>query len=191
MDVLEAFSRVPGRIFLDTCTVNFILDNDEPIFEGVKPSNDLNRRDLKDLRSLYNFFLIGERAHWQLAVSPFTYKEIMCTPDSRRKHHLTDWFNQIWEHWQAVIEENDDLPSFREAEKIRIGLLSSTVLAPLPDVEDRLLLCDAIVYHCDCFCTRDYHTVLKYRNQLTALPIQILSPTELWERIRPFASLWA
>ena len=97
---------------------------------------------------------------------------------------------EVWDYWITIIEENNDLPSFVEAEKTKIKLLSSGILDIIPDIEDRLLICDAVVYKCDCFCTRDYKTILKHRNRLSSIPIKIISPKEWWNLIRPYAGLW-
>lgn len=91
---------------------------------------------------------------------------------------------------KPTYEENNDLPSFVEAERIRVQLLASRVIDVLPDLEDRLLICDAVVHRCDCFCTRDWGTILKHRHALRELPIQIITPTEWWALIEPYAPLW-
>lgn len=72
-----------------------------------------------------------------------------------------------------------------------IGMLASEVLDTLPGIEDRILICDAVVYRCDCFCTGDWNTILKYRDTLKTLPIKIVTPTEWWKLIEPYARLWA
>ena len=74
---------------------------------------------------------------------------------------------------------------------VRGRTLASGFLALLPDVADRVLICDALVYRCDLFCTKDWGTILKYRTELEGLPIEIVTPTEWWEKIRPHAALWA
>ena len=84
----------------------------------------------------------------------------------------------------------DNLPSFFEAEETRLKLLTSGVLDILPDVADRLLICDAVVYNCDCFCTCDRRTILKHRDALTDLPIKIITPAEWWSEIKPWAAIW-
>jgi hypothetical protein len=76
----------------------------------------------------------------------------------------------------------NNLPSFIEAEETRIQILSSGILDVLPDVADRVLLCDAVVYRCDCFCTFDKKTILKHREILKALPVEIMTPSEWWEK---------
>ena len=184
------FKEIPGRAFIDTSSLNFILEFGDCIFDGVKPSHNLNERIIADIEAFYFIFLSGKRATWQLAVSPFTYKEVIETQDIIKRHYLENWFMEVWNYWLGIINENNDLPSFIEAEHTRIHLLTSDVLNVLIDIEDRLLICDAIVYKCDCFCTRDWNTILRKRDQLKSLPIKIVTPTDWWATIKPYAGLW-
>lgn len=181
---------VPGRVFLDTCVVNFILDHGEQIHEGVPPPPDTNDRVVQDIDALYNIFLVGQRAMWQFAISPHTYQEIAETQDSKRLYQLESWFSNLWQYWRDIIHQDDDLPSFIEAEDTRMRLLSSGALTSLPDLGDRVLVCDAVAYRCELFCTRDWTTILKHRAQLKNLPLEIVTPKEWWSKIRPFAALW-
>ncbi len=182
---------IPGRAFLDTSTLNFILDNGEYIFDATTPPSSLSKRQLQDIDAFYNIFLTGKRASWQLAISTFTYKEVISTQDTNKRYYLENWFQEVWHYWLGILEQANDLPSFIEAEHRRIELLSSGILDVLPDIEDRILMCDAIVYRCDCFCTRDWKTILKHRHILKGLPIKILTPIEWWKLIEPYAGLWA
>jgi len=184
------FEKLPGRAFLDTSSLNFILEYGECIFDRVAPHEALNKRITNDIDAFYNIFFTGKRATWQLAISPFTYKEVISTRDSKKRHYLENWFMDVWNYWLKILEESNDLPSFIEAEHIKIELLSSGILDVLPDIEDRMLICDAVAYRCDCFCTRDWQTLLKYREYLVSLPVKILTPTEWWNLIRPYAALW-
>ena len=80
--------EIPGRAFLDTSTLNFILENGDYIFNGVSPPNSLRTRQFQDINAFFNIFLTGKRASWQLAVSPFTYKEVINTQDETKRHYL-------------------------------------------------------------------------------------------------------
>ncbi|HEC78698.1 MAG TPA: hypothetical protein ENI34_06100 [candidate division WOR-3 bacterium] len=184
------FEEIPGRVFLDTSSLNFILEYGEHIFDGMSSPTTLSKRIINDIEAFYNIFLTGKRASWQLAISPFTYKEIIETQDATKKYYLENWFMDVWHCWLNILDQNDDLPSFLEAEHARIKLLSSGILNILPDIEDRILICDAVVYRCDCFCTRDWRTILKYRDYLKSLPIKILTPSEWWDLIKSYAGLW-
>lgn len=182
--------NIPGRVFLDTSVVNFILDYGEQIHDNAAHPEGTSERDGRDIDALYNIFLTGARASWQLAISPYTYAEVIRTNDSLRRHYLESWFFEIWQYWWNILQQSNDLPSLLEAETQRVSLLASGHLDPLPDLEDRLLLCDAIVYRCDLFCTRDRKTILNRRLDLKPFPIEIVSPHEWWLRIRPYAGLW-
>ena len=70
---------IPGRVFLDTNVVNFILDYGEQIHDGVPLPRHLSDNASKDVLGLYNLFLTGQRASWQLAISARTYEEISHT----------------------------------------------------------------------------------------------------------------
>jgi hypothetical protein len=187
---VDVEAKIPGRVFLDTCVVNFMLDYGQQIHDGASlPS--LGPREVADVEALRELLLIGQRAMWQLAISPYTYSEIIRTQDMERLRQLDLWFQELWQYWRSTVEQSNNLPSFIEAEEIRVRTLASGYLAILPDVADRVLICDALVYRCDLFCTRDRSTIVKYRAELRGLPIEIVTPAEWWARIRPHAGLWA
>lgn len=186
-----AFTDIPGRAFLDTCVVNFMLDYGAQIHDGELYPDNLSDRIISDIEALRDIYLTGQRASWQLAISHLTYEEVISTNNPNRRYYLENWFSDIWHYWQEIITPANDLPTDNEAEAIKRNLLNSELLQILPDISDRFLICDAIVYHCDCFCTRDWGTILKYRDALEDLPITILTPTEWWNSIAPYANLWA
>jgi len=181
---------VPGRIFLDTCVVNFMLDYGEQIHDGTPIPTDTSNHITRDIEAMYNIMFVGQRAMWQLAISPHTYQEIAATSDEVRRYQLETWFSDLWQYWQGIIHAADDLPSFVEAEDIRVRLLASGSLDVLSDMSDRVLVCDAVVYRCGLFCTRDWTTILKHRDGLKGLPLSIVTPAEWWAKIQPYASLW-
>lgn len=166
------------------------MDHTDIIHEGVKCSPDTRSRvglDIEALRALYE---TGQRAHWQLAISPLTYLEVMATRDDCRRTELADWFFEVWEYWREFLIRDNSLPTFAEAEQISLQILSSDGLRELPGPNDRALLCDAILYGCDAFCTRDWSTILRHRKQLTHLPISILTPVEWWNKVAPWSAIW-
>ena len=181
---------VPRRVFLDTCVVNFMLDHGEQIYDGGSIPADANQRVARDIEAMSDIMFVGKRAMWQLAISPHTYQEIAATRDGGRRHRLDYWFEDLWQYWLGIIHENDDLPSFVEAEDTRVRLLGSGILDVLSDMADRVLVCDAVVYRCDVFCTRDWATILKHRDHLSELPLRIVTPVEWWSSIQPYARLW-
>ena len=172
-----------GRAFLDTNLINFILDHGEHIHDGVPVPEHYNSRVRSDIDVLYNIFLTGSRAMWQFAVSPSAYDEITRTRNPERQHQLGHWFFDLWDYWQSIVQQSDDLvPTFLN-ECRKIDRYFSEELDILDDDNDRILIVEAIVYRCGVFCTRDWHTILKHRERLQSLPIQILTPTEWWNQL--------
>ncbi len=187
---MSSFESIPGRVFLDTCVVNLILDYGEQIHENAPISDELPPRLRGDVGALAGIFLTGQRAFWQFAISPVTYREVTATSDPTRAFQLESWLFEIWHYWREFLHGASDLPSFAEAEEQRLELLSSGVLDSLPDVSDRVLICDAVAYRCDAFCTRDWSTILKHRQHLASLPLKIITPAEWCAEIRPWAAIW-
>ena len=75
----------PERIFFDTCIINFIADHHDVIFLGTKPSDSCTPEDIKDLAGLQRILGVRSGTNYHIAVSPFTYAEVMDTPDQARK----------------------------------------------------------------------------------------------------------
>jgi hypothetical protein len=187
---VSSFEKIPGRVFLDTCVVNLALDYGEQLHDGIPVPEGLAPRLTRDIEALCGIFDTGQRAFWQFAISPYTYREVTTTTDPSRCYELERWFFEIWHYWREFFHSADDLPSFTEAEETRLSLLASGVLDILPDIADRLLICDAVVYNCDAFCTRDWRTILKHRGSLKDLPLRIITPDEWWSEIKPWAAVW-
>lgn len=186
----DSFFQIPRRVFLDTNIVNFTLDFGDQIHECADIPDDIDDRTRENIQGLCGIFDTGQRAFWQFAISSLTYREIIATRNLKRRHHLESWFVELWNHWNEMVNSMDNLPSFFEANETRLNIISSGLLDILPDDADRLLICDAIIYNCDCFCTCDYHTIIKYRDSLSDLPLKILTPAEWWKEIKPWAATW-
>jgi hypothetical protein len=187
---MSGISNLPRRTFLDTNVVNFILDFGPQIFDGETMPEELGQREISDIKSFILIFQTGQRALWEMAVSPFTFGEIIATNNPVRRTFLERWFFEMWNYWRGIINTNEDLPDFHSAEDIRVELLASSNLRKFPDIHDRILICDAIVYNCDAFCTRDFNTIIRYRETLRDFPIRVITPSEWGNLIKPWANLF-
>jgi hypothetical protein len=66
------------------------------------------------------------------------HSEVARTLDVARRGHLHMWFQELWEYWRSTLEKNNNLPSFIEAEDVRVRTLTSEYLSSLPDVAELL-----------------------------------------------------
>ena len=180
---------IPGRVLLDTNVVNFILDWGEVIHDGGEIPAHVSDRDAEDILALRDFWLTGQRASWQLAISPRTYDEIAATSNLARRAALERWFGELWLYWREFFDSSQLSDS--DAESLARRLVPSEILAVLPDPPDRELLAHAIAYQCDAMCTRDRKTILRHRDKLKIVPVRILTPTEWWRLVSAHAGLWA
>jgi hypothetical protein len=179
---------IPGRFLFDTNVVNLVLDFGEFIVDGGEFPDDQPPALTADLIALKGIFSTGQRAAWQIAISPITYAEIARTAGDLRRRSLNNWFNELWLYWREIFNEeglSDDAATSSERQ-----ILQSGSLATLPDDADCALIAHAIAYECDAFCTRDQKTILRHRHKLVGLPLKIVSPAELWLEIKPYAAMW-
>ena len=187
------FEKIPERVFLDTTVVNDLLDFGEQIFDGMAMPPNLSRRRTIDLIALTNIWLTGSRANWQTVISSYTLQEVQRTRDPTKRFRLEQWYCELWGYWTEVwdaVHPEISLPSESDLQDIRRRLVHSKFLAILPDESDRILICDALAYQCDTFCTRDWSTILRHRDKLSLLGLRIISPSEWWAIIRPYAPIW-
>src|SRR5712691_5200144 len=178
---------IPGRVLLDTNVVNFILDWGEAIHDGGEIPAHVSDCDAEDILALRGIWRTGQRASWQLAISPRTYHEIAATTDPARRAALEGWFGELWLYWREFFGLSQ-LSDF-DADSLARRLVPSEILAALPDRSDRELLVHAIAYECEAMCTRDHKTILRHRDKLKLVPVRILTPTEWWAAISDYAGL--
>lgn len=186
--LLNRAMDVPGRVLLDTNVVNFMLDWGEVIYDGGKVPESVPEHEVADILALRGIFLTGQRACWQTAISPATYREIVATTDAKRRKALTGWFGEFWVYWRVTFEEESLSDS--HARELARKLNAAYLLDALPDASDRELVAHAIAYGCDAFCTRDRRTIVRYRDKLRLVPVRIFTPAEWWTQLAPHAGLW-
>ncbi len=63
-------------------------------------------------------------------------------------------------------------------------------LAEVLDASDRQLYLQAVALGCDTFLTTDYRTIVKRRDDLPRYGTRIMTPSEWWQQMRPWAGLY-
>jgi hypothetical protein len=181
------FEQIPRRIFLDTNVVDCLVKWGECVFDQQEPPADIPATLALDITSLTNILLAGRHTYWNIVISPKTIDELSETPDADLCNHLVHYGSEIG-HYAAAngLTEEDH----RYARELARKLIDSSFLSALPHASDRELISHAIALECDTFCTRDIRSIHRRRHQLRQIPLRILTPTEWWHHIRPWAALW-
>jgi hypothetical protein len=77
----DSYFAIPRRVFLDTSVVNLALDYGGQIHNGEEIPEGIPHRVREDIDALIGIFATGQRAFWQMAISPQTYREVTNTSD--------------------------------------------------------------------------------------------------------------
>lgn len=172
---------MPRRVFLDTNVVNLLVQHSDQIFEQALVSDTLDATTAHDVEALMHVFHVGSRAPWDILASRKVLDEIGATPDADLKHELLEYAMNL------VGPPNED-SAF--ATGLGRRMVDAPFAAALRDAGDRELVGNAVGFQCDVFCTCDRRTIVRKRNQVTQLPLRILTPVEWWAHVKPWAGLW-
>jgi predicted nucleic acid-binding protein len=196
---LERFLSLPGRLLLDTCTLNMIQDEGAYIFEGGIPEGITEMEIPQDLKALRYIFQVNERASFQFLVSSLTFAELTNAKDIIQNQWRIQWALDVLNTWLIVLQETGDRVAEGGTVRHRFKLTEQlqeleSRLMSIPDFRrdplDRLLLIQYKMGNCDAFLTIDRNTIWRHRDWLLNEGIRILSPSEFWELLKPYAAIW-
>ncbi len=194
-----SFLTIPGRLLLDTCVLNTIQDESAYIFEGEIPSGMTDAEIPEDLKALRYIFQVNERAAFQFLVSPLTFAELANAKDIISNQRRIQWALDVLDVWLIVLEETEDRVKEGGTVRHRFKLTQElqdleSCLMTNPDFRrdpfDRLLLIQYKMGNCDAFLTMDRNTIWRHKEWLLDKGIKVLSPSDFWLALEPYAALW-
>jgi hypothetical protein len=191
---------VPGRLLLDTCILNRLYDEGGYIFDGAPAIGTESEEEVEpDLRALRAIFLVNQRADFQLLISPLTVAEVANTQQFSDRSRRLGWVLEVLDHWLIMLDETGSRVAAGGSVRHRFKLTPElqafeSALLEIPDFRrdpfDRVLLIQYKMGDCDAFLTTDRDTIWRHRVILRELGVCVLTPSEYWELLRPWAALW-
>ena len=182
--MVSAWTSLPRRIYLDTCTLQAIDNYAGVIWEGesfvpVGPAHataDFER----EIEALRMIFLVNERAMFEFVVTPATLQEV----NGRNDRRYVRWVNDVRDTW-LVQSAGEEIPPWgRKFDQPTFGMISK---------KDRILLQDALDLRCDAFLTMEKERKLPaaadHVERNTGL--RIMRPTTYWGLLDPWAKLYS
>lgn len=136
------------------------------------------------LSVIRNIFSVTQRAYdWQFIISDASQKEV----NARGNASYSSWVEEVRANSDYLLQiEEQAYPTHRHAELVlewkRIGYLGDG---------DRQLLADALRFGCDAFLTDDRRLARNAAHIKKQIEIEVMTPEEYWERLRPWAALFA
>jgi hypothetical protein len=189
---------LPGRLLLDTCVLNRIFDEGAYIFDGELPGGSNGNVD-HDNEALRAIFAVHERAQFELLVSPLTVSEVANIQDFRDREIRLRWLLDMLDHWLIMLNERQARVvqggTVRHRFKLTPDLQAfEAALMELPDFRrdpfDRLLLVQYRMAACQAFITTDRDTIWRHREALREHGVLVVTPSEYWQLLRPWAALF-
>jgi len=182
-------SEIPGRIFLDSSTLQTLQDFGEYIYDGeeISPNNKIWMipDGINNVEALRNIMLVGSRGSLQLAISHNSIQEVL----DRGKFDYLTWALEVVDYWESCIysyEGNSNAFS-------RQGLLLSAKLQENQfgylSIKDAKLISDAIILECEVFLTMERKLPRNYAHIERELGIKVLQPIGYWNLLEPWAAL--
>ena len=201
-DQATGLPDLPQLILLDTNIVQNLRSFGEFIFDRVstpdleKKLSPLGPRVTADIYALADFMVLGVRAGWPLAVSPGTQREFRAMQDPNKRDALTAWEQRLADYFAETFDQSQgETEGSSYSETTRFTSLQRSRMADLlkafPDKQDQQLLIDAVERGCDVFLTMDYKTIWQHRDKVKQFRLHVMTPVELLEYVRPWASLLA
>ena len=187
----DALRRLPGRLFLDSSTLQVLQRYGEFIYDGGSISTADKIFSVPNgafnLEALRQIMFVGQRAMFQLVLSENSLEEVVA---SGCPVYLS-WALELLEYWRCMLNAYADAAGgpfsgrgqclARKIRERQFGHLSC---------KDRDLLSDALTLECDVFITMDRKLAKMASSIERETGLSVLEPTQYWELLRPWAALF-
>ncbi len=184
-----SLEQIPGRVFLDSSTLQTLQDYGEFIYDGCEIAQE-NRiwsipDGFKNLEALRQIILVGSRGSLQLALSRNSLKEVL----DRGNHDHLQWALEMLDYWESCLATYEDSNSAFSGNSIILSAKLQEDQFGYLSTKDATLIQDAVLLECDVFLTMERKLPRNATHIEQKLGIKVLQPIGYWDLLKPWAAL--
>lgn len=184
-----SFEKIPGRVFLDSSTLQTLQDYGEYIYDGgnIAPENKIWSipNGFRNLKALRQIMLIGTKGSLQLAMSRNSLKEVV----ERGSDKYLQWALEVIDYWENCIAAYEDIGDVFSGKGALLSAKFQGNQFGYLGAKDAILIRDAVLLECDVFLTMERKLPRNATHLEKELKIKVLQPIGYWDILKPWAPL--
>lgn len=169
------------RIFLDTCTLQFIYDYGEYVFENNRSVIGEKLRcqpnGVRNVEALHDILQINQAGapSFSFVLTESSLNEVR----RRGEHGYLQYAYDVFNTWKVTVDEHYE-EAFSGRGEDWANKLQENQFDYLSD-QDRQLIQDALYLECDVFLTVEEKLPKQADHLNRELPLEVMKPLEFWE----------
>jgi len=183
--------RIPGRVFLDSSTLQTLQDFGEFIYDGgeIAPDDKIYSipYGFENVEALRLIMIVGSRGSLQLALSGNSLQEVL----DRGRYDYLQWALEMLEYWDGCLATYEASIAAFSGHGVEISSKLSQKQFGYLSTKDTRLIRDAVFLECDVFLTMERKLPRNAAHIERELGIKVLQPVSYWDLLKPWAALLA
>ena len=184
-------SQIPGRVFLDSSTLQTLQDYGEFIYDGAEITQNDRIWSIPDgfqnVEALRQIMLVGRRGSLQFALSRNSLQEVL----DRGRYGYLQWALEMLEYWESCLASYEDGSSAFSRHGVALAAkLAGNRFGYLSEKDARLIQ-DAVLLECDVFLTMERRLPKNAAHLERELKIKVVQPVGYWHLLGPWIALLA
>ena len=186
-----SLGQIPGRVFLDSSTLQTLQNYGEFIYDGSEITQDNRIWSIPDgfqnVGALRKIMLVGRRGSLQIALSHNSLQEVL---DRGRCDYL-QWALEMLDYWDSCLASYEDGGSAFSEQGVALAAKLTKYQFGYLSEKDARLIRDAVLLKCDVFLTMEKRLPKNAAHLERELKIKVMQPVGYWDLLGPWAALLA
>jgi hypothetical protein len=186
-----SLDQIPGRVFVDSSTLQTLQDYGEFIYDGGQiVQNDKIwsiPSGFPNVEALRQIMLVGARGALQFAISRNSLQEVL----DRGRYNYLQWALEMLEYWESCLAAYEGKGAAFTGRGVELATKLTGSRFGYLSAKDARLIQDAVLFECDAFLTMERKLPKNATHLKRELGINVIQPLGYWNLLKPWAPLLA